>query len=323
MDIDAQLFSMDRQLAAYASSKPSTSDWMAQANRQSARALRELVHEAWVPNRRGVVARFHDGAVSGHMAPAFQILRAAYEFNDAVVAVSNRMLDRPNAIINDSVREKFGLLMRPVMAGSIEIDLVCPLPGIDESMELPAESPGQEVLSDLVSLSSPTEKALQRVLDALRRSTEPRNRAELSDHPDDIGSDGWRKLARLANRCIDADFTIDFWPRTEPTNRFSFAPPHAAVLKTFIKERSLTTTEVVYTGAWLTASSIRTVFDLLTDTNRRISGQVPQELLDVSAGLLNQRVRAVIREEADSESEDQISHRTLVSLEAAPLASPD
>ncbi|SUB10454.1 Uncharacterised protein [Nocardia brasiliensis] len=312
MDIDSELFALDRGLAAFAARHPETDDWMTQANRDSARGLRDMVHEAWMPRRRGVIARFHDGAVAGHTGPAYQILRAAYEFNDAVVAVANLMLDRPYSTITDSVRKRFGLLMRPLLAGSVEIDLVCPLPGIDEAMQLPGESPGQAVMPELERLESHTGEALNRVLSVLRQSAN--GPSTVSEHTDQIGADGWRKLARLAGRCVDADFTIDFSSRTEPAERFSFAPPHATQLKTFIKERSLTATEVTYYGLWQTASSVRTWFDLQTPTGQRISGTLPTNLVDASMKALDQQVRAIVREEADPDK-DQVTKRTLVSLE--------
>jgi hypothetical protein len=167
-------------------------------------------------------------------------------------------------------------------------------------------------------LWSRSDEALQRVLAVLRRSTDPQQRQDVSSNADPIGPDGWRKLARLAGRCVEAGFVVDFWPRTEPREVFSFAPAHAAALKTFIRERSLTSTEVAYTGMWLTASSVRTIFDLQTDSNQRVSGQVPGELLAQSMCLLNQRVHAVIREDSDPETGDQIISRTLVSLVPAP-----
>ncbi|MFR9751347.1 hypothetical protein ACL02S_09955 [Nocardia sp. 004] len=318
MDIDPELFARDRELAAYASQRPMSDDWMTQANRASARSLRNLVHEAWMPSRRGVIARFHDGDVAGHTAPAYQILRAAYEFNDAVVAVANRMLDNPHTVITDAVRKRLGLLIRPLMTGSVQIDLVCPIPGIDESMELPQEAPGQTVIPDLQDLSSRSDQALQHVLEVLRQITHASTQSEIAKHTLSIGPDGWLKLARLAGRCIDGDFTIDFSSRIEPSDRFSFAPSHALALKAFIKERSLTTTEVPYTGIWQTASSVRSWFDLQTDSNKRISGSVPTELTEVSIQLLNQRVRALIREETDQEQEGHTVKRTVVSLEAIP-----
>ncbi|WP_016691789.1 hypothetical protein [Rhodococcus rhodochrous] len=315
MGIESELFAIDRDLASFSATRPKVDDWMTQANLSSARQLRNLVHEAWMPHRRGVVARFHEGAVAGHTAPAYQVLRTAYEFNDAVVAVSNRMLEKPYAVINDAVRKKLGLLMRPVMAGSVELDLVCPIPGVDEDMTLPEQVTGQSLLPDLENLQSQNSIALQRVLDVLRLTANGTTRDALADRADDVGPDGWRKLARLAGRCVDADFTIDFWSRTEPNEWFAFAPSHAAALKTFIKERSLTATNVEYEGIWQTASSVRTWFDLMTNTGHRISGNVPQDLLVDSMSLLDKKVIAVVREETDSENENQVIKRTLVSLE--------
>lgn len=318
MSTDHELFEMEQGLASLTRASLASDDWMQKANIESARSLRTLVHEGWMPFRSGVVARFHEGDISGHTAPAYQVLRTAYEFNDAVIAVSNRMLQQPYREINDAVRKRLGMLMRPVLAGSIQVDLVCPLPGIDEDAELPEESPGQGVMPTLANLESNGTVALRRVLDVLRASTSVRDRAELAGYSDIMGSDGWRKVARLANRCVDADFTIDFSSRTEPSDWFSFAPSHAAALKTFIKEQSLTSVDVEYTGLWQTASSVRTWFDLETPMKQRISGTVPKDLIPVSMKLLNQPVRAVVAESTNPDQDVSKIKRTLVRLE--PLA---
>ncbi|PBC35376.1 hypothetical protein CJ179_48125 [Rhodococcus sp. ACS1] len=317
MAADHELFEIQQGLVALGRATLASDDWMQKSNLESARSLRALVHEAWMPYRTGVLARFHDGAVSGHTAPAYQVLRTAYEFNDAVIAVSNKMLDQPYREINDAVRKRLGLLMRPVLAGSVQVDLVCPIPGIDEDAELPNESTGQGMMPELTDLESKGAVALHRVLEVLRASTSMSDRSQLSAYSDIIGSDGWRKVARLANRCVEADFTIDFSSRTDPNDWFSFAPAHAAALKTFIKERSLTKVEVEYTGLWQTASSVRSWFDLETDLKQRISGTVPRDLVPASMQLLDQRVRAIIAETTnpDDDQEAPKVKRTLVRLE--------
>ncbi|WJJ11495.1 hypothetical protein P9990_23540 [Prescottella equi] len=309
------LFELNQGLSSIVRREVPSDDWMTRANIQSARSLRDLVHESWMPFRKGILARFHDGAVSGHTAPAYQVLRTASELNDAVVAVSNAMLEKPFATINDSVRKKLGLLMRPVLAGSVEIDLVCPIPGLDEDVALPNEIDGQTVMPELVQLNSVGVQALDRVLSVLRTATTPSDRDSLGGHSELIGVDGWQKVARLANRCVEADFTIDFTSRTDPSDWFSFAPSHAAALKSFIKDRSLTSVEVEYTGLWQTASSVRTWFDLETATKQRVSGTVPKDLLAESMQFLDQRVRIVVREDLDTEQEGPTVRRKLVRIE--------
>ncbi|WP_216911296.1 hypothetical protein [Nocardia noduli] len=315
MDIDPALVARDRELAALASRRYENDDWMAEATRRSANSLRDLVHEAWMPARPGVIARFHDGEVSGHTAPAYQVLRAAYEFNDAVVAVANGRLTKPAATINDAVRKRLGLLIRPVLAGSIQIDLVAPLPGMDETLTIPGTDQSQELLPNFLEVQSPSNAALNTVLGVLRQISVATSEESMSTQRDEVGSDGWRKLARLTRRCIDAGFTIDFASRVDPQDRFSFTPLNAHSLSSLIRERSLTAVEVNYVGLWQTASAVRSWFDLQTDDLQRVSGTVPQNLIEDSMGLLGQRVRAIVQEDVDPDKERLVLKRTLVSLQ--------
>lgn len=308
------LFEMDEHLAQLSHVGDSVDDWMVIANAESASALRSLVHESRMTHRAGVIARYHDGEVVGHTAPAHLILRASYEFNDAVVAVANKLVGGTVKTVNDAAREKFGLLIRPLVAGSIQVDFVCPDSTTREDGERPNEVAGQTMPAELDQIKTTTEIALDTVLDVLRAVQGVQSRRELEAKVSGFTPQAWSKLARLANRCIDGDFTIDFRHRTTQ-DWFSFSPANASALRTFIKSRSLTEEEVTYVGAWYTASKIRPVFDLVTDDGTVISGKVPEELTQESISFIDRRVSVVVAETSD-EQEAQVT-RKLVKIDEA------
>lgn len=309
---DHDLFAMEEQLAAIARADRGN-DWMAAANADSAAALHDLVRESRLRDRNGVIARFHDGEVVGHTAPAFQILRAAYEFNDAVVAAANDSLQNPFPAVNDAAREKLGLLLRPVLVGSIQIDLVCPDPSTREDGDRPGESGGQAMWSEMEGLASSTDAALALVLTILRDATALSDREEFTEKSGALSPVVWGKLAKLSLRCVDGDFTIDFRSRTS-SQWFSFSPAHASALRTFINLRELSTSHVTYRGRWRTASSVRSVFDLDLDDGTRITGTVPRDLRTKSVELIEHRVTVVIAETSADDDETRIK-RVLVSIE--------
>ena len=309
---DHDLFAMEEQLAAISRGGRGSDDWMTAANADSAAALHDLVRESRLRNREGVIARFHEGEVVGHTAPAHQILRASYEFNDAVIAVANDSLPKPFPSVNDAAREKLGMLMRPVLIGSIQIDLVCPDPTTHEDGERPAETPDQTMMGELDELQTSTATALSRVLAVLRGSADMHDHEAFAARADAIGPVAWGKIAKLSARCVDGDFTIDFRSRTT-TDWFSFSPAQASALRTFIRQRELSTINATYSGKWRTASSVRSVFDLDLDDGTRISGTVPKDLRARSIALIEHRVTAVIAETSADDDDTRIK-RVLVDI---------
>lgn len=309
---DHDLFAMEERLAVIARAERAD-DWMTSANADSAAALHDLVRESRLRDRNGVVARFHDGGVVGHTAPAHQILRAAYEFNDAVVAAANDSLSNPFPAVNDAARERLGMLLRPVLAGSIQIDLVCPDPTTREDGERPGESGGQAMWGEMEGLASSTDTALALVLTALRDSTSMTDREKFAEKTNALSPVVWGKLAKLSARCVDGDFTIDFRSR-KSGQWFSFAPAHASALRTFIKLRELSTSYVTYIGRWRTASAVRSVFDLDLEDGTRVTGTVPPELRAESVALIEHRVTVVVAETSADDDDTRIK-RVLVSID--------
>lgn len=318
---DHDLFAMEEQLAAIARGERDPGDWMATANADSAAALHDMVRESRLRDRNGVIARFHDGEVVGHTAPAYQILRAAYEFNDAVVAAANDSLPEPFPTVNDAAREKLGLLLRPVLVGSIQIDLVCPDPSTREDGDRPEETGGQAMWVEMENLTTSTDAALARVLTVLHDATDMKDRDQFAKKADGLGPTVWGKLSKLSSRCVDGDFTIDFRNRTGE-QWFSFAPADAAALRTFIKLRELSTSHVTYSGRWRTASTVRSVFDLDLDDGTRITGTVPAELRAKSVELIEHWVTAVIAETSTDDDDARVK-RVLVSIEEDADHQPD
>lgn len=306
------LFQLHRQLGAAVREPINESDWGSVLNRTSMQSLQDLVHEAWMPGLRGVVARFHGGEVIGHTAPAYQVLRTSTELNEAVIVISNHLSKTPVATITDAVRYRLGLQMRPVAPGSVEMDFVVPLSHTTLDLQPAGESAGQETLEVDLPPSS-TELALTTLLALLASVSTTNDHASLSALHADLGPRGWQKLAKLSNRIIEADFSMELLDRRDRSASFDFTPAHAAALKSFITDRRLDVTVASYEGTWQTGSRARTVFDLETDTGR-VSGRVPGELIDASVRALDQTVRITVEETTADDEDDARVKRVLLTI---------
>lgn len=302
-----ELFDMEHDLATIAKKGASSSNWMTAANAQSAKGLANMVHEARTTYQPGVVARYHEGEVKGHSAPAHLVLRASYELNDAVVAVANSLAINPVKKIDDALREKYGLLLRPMMAGSIQVDLVCPDP-LDQAVNgLKQEIPGQTIYPQVADTDSATERALDRVLHVLEAVSNSESSSVMEEKVEDFPPAAWGKLVRMATRCTTGDFTIDFSDRRqnieEPTRpTFSFTPANAAFLKAYVEAKSLANEVIDYQGVWMTVSTVRNVFDLQTFDGQRISGKVPDDLIAEAAKHFEKTVSISVRESMGDET---------------------
>lgn len=303
-----ELFDMEQDLSVIAKKGAGSSNWMTAANAESAKGLAGMVREARTVHSPGVVARYHEGEVKGHSAPAHLVLRASYELNDAVVAVANSLALNPAKKIDDSLREKFGLLLRPMMAGSIQVDLVCPDP-LDQAMDrAKSEIPGQTIHPQIADTESPTEEALERVLFVLKSVSTSESSSAVEDKVTDFPPAAWGKLVRMASRISLGDFTIDFSDRRNTGEQrsawegFSFTPANAAFLKTYVESKSLAHEEVDYQGIWKTVSTVRNVFDLQTFDGQRISGKVPDELIASAAQYFERPVSIAVKESTGDEA---------------------
>lgn len=320
-ELKYELFDLEHDLSTIANAGLSSSDWMVAANAQSAQGLAEMVHEARITQQPGVVARYHEGEVKGHSAPAHLILRAAYEFNDAVIAVANSLAPHPLRKLDDSTREKYGLQIRPLMAGSIQIDLVCP-DSLDKAMDSSKqEIIGQTIHPHIADVESETEKALERVLHVLESVSTSESGSSIADKVADFPPAAWGKLVRMATRCTLGDFTIDFSDRIEEKNAegsrksFSFTPANAAFLKSYVESKSLAHDQVDYVGVWKTVSTVRNVFDLQTFDGQQISGKVPDELVPTAAQYFERAVSISVKESTGDEVNKKRELLTIAEIE--------
>lgn len=295
--------------------------WATRANVSSLSQLQREVTGALLGHQARLRARFHKGTVIGNAGPAHAILRVASELNEAVVSAANRLLSRPYLNITDDLRGRLGLWLLPVSPGSVVLEMACPAADDDRRRQHRLEDDQEPTIPGTEDVASVTTAGLAHVMEALESVTRADVEAvEVELALRKLGTHGIRHLARLASRTEAGDFNIDFSTVHEARtlNAFTFAPRDAAFLKSIIRNRDLDVQLRRVVGWLSTASSVRNVFDVVTDAGERISGTVATGVREQVVVLFNTRVRAAIEERIDPSdpSGDRVSQQ-LVSVEAA------
>ncbi|GAA3816420.1 hypothetical protein [Cellulomonas soli] len=290
-------------------------DWASSANRASLRALHAEARDAWVARQKGLRAHFAHGDVIGHAGPAHSMLRAAQALNDAVVAAANRHLLRPFSKVDDRARDRLGMWLVPVGAGSIVIDLVCQ-PSNAHDPELRDDEHVQLTLAGTDAVETISMRAVDEVVASLREAQHGEGgTGGLADRLTSIGVPATRQLDRFAARCIDLGSTVTIDDRTGTRAPVELTPADSAYLRKIVRSLELDVEVVAYEGEWVTASHVRTTFDLLTAAHARITGTVPRSLLGASSASFGQWVRIEVDESVRDGDDDATVRRTLRSIE--------
>ncbi|MEH3067360.1 MAG: hypothetical protein PGN15_04620 [Aeromicrobium erythreum] len=304
-------------------SEPPGDDWASMVNHRGLENLRNEVSEALLKEQRRVRLRMMRGVVLGNAAPAHLALRLVSEFNEAVVEAANRHLLRPYRNITDDVRSKLGLYALPPTAGSFAIELAAPTPTdarVTRSAELEAAS--EEIPG--IGSESVVSRALADVLDVLETSTIAGMRAdEIAAKVTNVGLGGARHLSRMAARAEVGDLAVEFSARSNrgDTGTFVFTASHAAWLRSVIKNRDLDVSRVTVLGTLSTASTIRSLFDIVDDDGKRVSGSVEKSVRPAVSALYTQRVRAIIEERLDPrDPSGESMSRTLIEIAPEEVA---
>jgi len=237
-----------------------------------------------------------------------------------VVSAANTLMRPPSSLITDDVRDRLGLWLLPATAGSFALELACPPPadppggsaslakGLEETL------PGQEA-------ETVTSIGLDAVLRVLETATVTNSQADAVERQlGSVGVFGVRSIDRFAARFEAGEFTADFTlfdPRPELARHFTLRTRDAAFIRSVIKNRALDVTYREVVGMLLTASSVRSLFDIVIDSGERFSGTVAPESRPGVVQLFNRRVSARLEERLDpaDASGERVSRR-LVSLTA-------
>jgi len=303
-------------------SQPAADDWASVVNRRNLEDARAKTTMAMLSEQRRLRLALARGSVVGNAAPVHLALRFVHEINESVVEVANRYLVKPYKNITDDVRERLGLLALPPVPGSFSIELAVP-PITDRRLGARAGDPGDSAEElPFGTADSVTAKALDAVVEAIRSaSVRDSNAEDVERAVFSLGVAGARHLSRMAARCERGNFTVEFAiSDADGFHRaFEFLPAHAAWLRSVIRNRALDASEHHVTGVLSTASTVRNLFDIVTDDGARVSGRVDDEIRPAVSNLYNKRVRATFREELDpSDASGESLARVLVSIEPAP-----
>jgi hypothetical protein len=315
MERSSELGRLLRSIEDDIAAMPEPVDWMTTANAASLQALRGEVRNAWVESRKGLRARFFAGDVIGHVGPAYAVLRAATALNEAVVSISNRMLDKPFKRIDDSVRDRFGMWLAPVAPGSIAVDLVCQ-PSVGTEVEAVDGGPGQTTFVELADAGSVGPRAVDDILDvftALARA-EWGNTGGLEGELRRVGVQATRQLDKFAARCVDMGSSVEIDDRVGGGHAVTLTTEDTKLLRRTVRSMELDSEEVTYRGMWLTASFKRHVFDLVTTSGDSIFGSVPRGMEAASKDALEKYVEATVKETVREGFEESSVRRVLTNL---------
>ncbi|MFF2348078.1 hypothetical protein [Pseudarthrobacter sp. NPDC058119] len=295
---------------------PKPTDWMTSANAASFQALRGEVRNAWMGSRKGIRAKFFAGDVVGHAGPAYAILRAGMALNEAVISVSNRMLEIPFRRIDDSVRDRLGMWLVPLAPGSIVLDLVCPPALSQEEDEAIDGRPGQTSFVELADAGLLGPRAIDEVFDVLHAlvRAEWGNTQQLEGELRRVGVQATRQLDKFAARCVEMGSSVQLDDRLGGDRRAVLTTEDSKLLRRTVRSLELDTEEVVYRGTWLTASFKRHVFDLVTTSGDSIFGSVPREMAAISKEALQKFVEITVKETAREGFEETSVKRVLSNL---------
>lgn len=290
-------------------------DWASRSNRASLRALHAEVRDAWIAGQKGLRAHFEHGEVVGHAGPAHLVLRAAQALNDAVVAAANRHLARPFPKLDDRARSRLGMWLVPVAPGSIVIDLVCQ-PSNARDPELRDDVDVQMTLDVADAIETISMRAVDEVARALQGAQHSEGAVErvLAERLSALGVPATRQIDRFAARCVDLGSTVQLDDRTGAP-AIELTPADAVYLRRVIRSMQLDVEVVTYEGMWITASEVRTTFDLQVSDGSRVTGIVPRTLLAASSAEFKHHVRIEVDESVRDGDDDPVIRRTLRSIE--------
>lgn len=270
-------------------------DWGHRANRYAMESLRDHVRDEWAEERKGLRARFHEGKVVGHTGPAHALLKAALALNEAAVHAVNHMLARPYQAVDDRVRDRLGLWLRPVAEGSVIVDLVCPPPAGHEHHGTPGPQTLGVVVEEAGSLQPAAVDQILGALDQSKRVTAAGSGA-LEDSLRTMGVHATRQLGKFAACVVAMRTAVDLDDRLPSARRLEWSVLDAQALRDTIKALDLDVDVQTYVGEWVSHSDVRRFFDLRREDGTMVSGTVPKDMADRSFQAVRKTVEIVVEE---------------------------
>lgn len=296
-DTGLSAFLRDVENLLYEYEGNSSDDWMTRSNRESMAGLQTNLESAWLESRKGIRARFHQGAIQGHAGPANQLLKAVLALNETVVALVNKTLDKPYTTIDDNVRGRLGLWAIPATKGSFIMELICPPTGDVEPRANAKPIDGQTTVPELDDMVIPGADAVDQVMGVLHELLDSSKGKvlQLEEKLIDLGAHATTQLGKFADRCSELGVSVDVDDRTQQNKPLVIRPQDARLLKGTIRTLGLEEEPLVIEGEWLTSSKIRGVFDIRDKDGIVRNGTVPKTLMTDSVAALEKYVQAQIR----------------------------
>ncbi|QXJ22531.1 hypothetical protein AGRA3207_003547 [Actinomadura graeca] len=262
--------------------------------------------------------RFQDPRRRSEM-PARKLATVLSALTDAVAHAVNLKRPQPySGTLPDAFRAMVDFRLLGIRPGSVRLHLRLPNPEIDANILASATA---------VSANVDIMKSVEQILDVLEvaagsSKTATSGRA-LSRHLTALGPDAARNIAKLARVIADEEYSVDFEWKPEPQEGIRrsivIGPSEARNLRDAIGEQDAQVEVNVVEGRLVTASRVRSVFDLILDDESKITGRVTKEVQRDLRRFFDRRVYAHLRETTEISQVTQVSTRRieLIYLELA------